>query len=146
MKKLLCALFLFFTAGIAKAEEITLFNADGEPIAYIDAADTDLPIYMWDGTPVAYLFATDKDYFHIYGFNGKHLGWFENGLVIDHKGYRVGFQEGAVSKYTKYEPYKSYKKYKPYKAYRSYPPYKPYTQIRFSYNSLSLFLMAGKKD
>lgn len=128
----------------AIAEEITLFNLDGEAVAYIDAADEDLTIYMWYGTPVAYL-VPDGGAFSIYGFNGEHLGWFEDGIVRDHDGYKVGFREGAISIYTKYEPYKAYKKYKPYKNYKKYAPYKPYYKRQFSGESLSLLLMLGKK-
>ncbi len=101
----------------AIAEEITLFNLDGEAVAYIDADDEDLTIYMWNGTPVAYL-VPDGQAFSIYGFNGEHLGWFEDGIVRDHEGYGVGFRKGATSIYTKYEPYKSYKQYKPFKSYK----------------------------
>ncbi len=35
-----------------------------------------LTIYLWGGKPVAYLSAESDDGFHVYGFNGKHLGWF----------------------------------------------------------------------
>lgn len=129
----------------ALAEEITLFNLDGEAVAYIDADDEDLTIYMWNGTPVAYL-VTDDGAFSIYGFNGQHLGWYEDGIVRDHEGYSVGFIKGATSIYTKYESYKPYKKYKPYKSYKKYPPYKPYSKTKFSNESLSLFLMLGKKQ
>ena len=101
------------------AEEISLFNSNGEPVAYIDTDDENCTIYMWNGYPVAYLTTTSDDDFNIYGFNGKHLGWFCDGIVRDHEGYAVGFQKGAVSKYTQYEPYKSYKQYKPYKSYKS---------------------------
>lgn len=125
------------------AEEITLFNSKGAPIAYIDASDSDLPIYMWNGLPVAYLTNADNGSFNIYGFNGKHLGWFDKGIVWDHDGYAVGFQSGAVNVYTEYEPYKAYKQYKPYKSYKEYAPYKPYLQQSFSNTSLSLFLMSG---
>jgi hypothetical protein len=140
-------LLTIFLAGLSMtsfAEEITLFNSDGEAIAYIDTEDEDLTIYMWNGTPVAYL-VSDDDAFSIYGFNGEHLGWFEDGIVRDHEGYGVGFRKGATSIYTKYEPYKSYKQYKPYKAYKKYAPYKPYYMTQFSGESLSLFLMRGKK-
>lgn len=142
--KITILLGCFFSMSmIATAEEITLFNADGDPIAYIDTDDDDLTIYMWNGTPVAYL-EPNGDNYNIYGFNGTHLGWFENGIVRDHEGYAVGFKEGAVSIYTKYEPYKSYKQYKPYKAYKQYAPYKPYYKTQFSNEPLSLFLMRGK--
>jgi len=144
--KQILLLTIFFT-GISmtsRAEEITLFNSDGEAIAYIDAEDDDLTIYLWNGTPVAYL-DPNGDAYNIYGFNGKHLGWFEDGIVRDHEGYGLGFQKGATSTYTKYEPYKSYKQYKPYKSYKEYAPYKPYYKTQFSNESLSLFLSKGKK-
>lgn len=144
--KRILLLTIFFT-GLSLtsfAEEITLFNAEGEAIAYIDAEDDDLTIYMWNGTPVAYLVSEDNTY-SIYGFNGEHLGWFEEGIVRDHKGYAVGFKKGATSIYTKYENYKSYKQYKPYKAYNKYAPFKPFFKAQFSSESLSLFLMRGKK-
>jgi hypothetical protein len=65
--------------------EQTLFNENGEPVAYI-SNDQLRTIYLWDGHPVAYLY----DY-HVYGFNGRHLGWFINGVVYDSDGSRVGF-------------------------------------------------------
>lgn len=101
----------------SKAQEITLFNSNGEPIAYIDADNADLTIYLWNGTPVAYLDPTG-DAFNIYGFNGKHLGWYQDGIVRDHEGYEAGFKKGATSISTKYEPYKSYKQYNPYLSYK----------------------------
>lgn len=136
--------FFFVFCTKVTAEEITLYNAKGEPIAYIDAGDEDLTIYLWNGTPVAYLQPVG-DAFHIYGFNGKHLGWFENGRIRDHKGFSVGFQKGAASISTKYESRKAYKKKKPYKSYRKYAPHKPHYKKDFSTESLTLFLMKGKK-
>ena len=64
--------------------EITLFDANGAPVAYI-APDEEWAIYLWNGKPVAYL-EHDGDAFSIYGFNGKHLGWFDEGVVRDHQG------------------------------------------------------------
>jgi hypothetical protein len=67
--KQILLLIIFFT-GISltsNAEEMTLFNSDGEAIAYIDADDDDLTIYLWNGTPVAYL-DPSGDAFNIYGF------------------------------------------------------------------------------
>lgn len=139
----LITLVLLLTSITATSQEVSLFNSDGEPVAYIDTRDEDLTIYMWEGSPVAYLTSANNG-FNIYGFNGKHLGWFDEGLIINHDGYVVGFQKGAVNMYTKYEPYKSYKKYKPYKSYKQYAPYKPFTKNQFSSETLSLFLMRGK--
>jgi hypothetical protein len=86
---LLLTIFFIGVSMTSKAEEITLFNSEGEAIAYIDADDDDLTIYLWNGTPVAYL-DPSGDAYNIYGFNGKHLGWFEDGIVRDHEGYGVG--------------------------------------------------------
>ncbi len=127
------------------AEEITLFNKNGEPIAYIDADDEGLTIYLWNGTAVAYLETNKNVGFDIYGYNGRHLGWYENGIVIDHDGYAVGFIEGATSVFTKLEPVKPYKKFKPFRDFKEFAPFKPFYQNRFSNQPLSLFLLEGAK-
>jgi hypothetical protein len=66
--------------------ERTLYDRNGEPVAYI-ADDYQETIYLWDGQPVAYLY-DDK---HVYGINGRHLGWFLNDIVYDDRGARAGF-------------------------------------------------------
>lgn len=139
-KLFLLILIPLFSLG----QEISLFDSDGEAVAYIDSNDEDSTIYLWSGSPVAYLFP-NGDYYNVYGFNGNHLGWFEDGIIIDHSGDAVGFIKGSVSNiYTQYEPYKSYKEYKPYKEYKSYEPYKPYYNSSFSSEPLVLFLKRGK--
>ena len=141
MKKLI--LLLLFIPLVSLTQEISLFNSDGDAVAYIDTDDEDNTIYLWNGTPVAYLSA-ESNYYNIYGFNGNHLGWFEDGIVRNEDGDAVGFQEGAVSGvYTNYEPYKSYKKYKPYKSFKSFAPFKPYFSNSFSNESFVLFLKRG---
>ncbi len=141
MKKLF--LLLLFIPSVCLSQEISLFNSDGDAVAYIDTDDEDNTIYLWNGTPVAYL-SPESNYYNIYGFNGNHLGWFEEGIVRDEDGDAVGFQKGAVSGvYTNYEPYKSYKKYKPYKSYKKYAPFKPYFSNSFSNESFVLFLKRG---
>jgi hypothetical protein len=80
---------LFAVLGIAIfAQENTLFDFDGNAIAYI-STDSQNTIYLWNGTPVAYIYPQSGN-FHIYGFNGQHLGWFANGLLRDNNGYIVG--------------------------------------------------------
>jgi len=76
---LLTLLFFGFSSNII-AKEITLYNSEGEAVAYIDTDDEDLTIYLWNGKPVAYLEPNGDDY-NIYGFNGKHLGWYEDGII-----------------------------------------------------------------
>jgi len=120
--------------------EETLFDSHGNPVAYINH-DDEATIYLWDGTPVAYI----SDNNTIYGFNGKHLGWFEEGIVRNLSGEKSGFNQKTLPVYAKYEPYKSYKKYKPYKSYKQYAKYKPYYSYVTSNEGLINFLTNGKK-
>lgn len=137
------AFLIMLSSTVTLAEEITLFNPDGEAIAYIDADDEELCIYMWNGNPVAYL-EPDGGAFDIYGYNGEHLGWFEEGIVRDHEGYVVGFIEGAINVFTQFEPFKAFKKYKPHKTFQKFAPLKPIYRNQFSSMPLSLFLMRGR--
>lgn len=124
------------------AEEVTLFDADGEPVAYI-VLDDELTIYLWGGEPVAYLHRTGRKNPSIYGFNGKHLGWFESGIARDHDGDAVGFAKGAVNKTTRFESFKSFKQFKPLKGLRELEPLEPVFSTRWSSTPLKEFLAAG---
>jgi 4-fold beta-flower domain-containing protein len=75
IKKLLLIMMSVALGTLAYAQdETTLFSSQGKPTAYI--AD-DSTIYLWSGKPVAYLYPDSvNDGLNIYGFNGKHLGWF----------------------------------------------------------------------
>lgn len=121
----------------ALAKEISLFDRDGDAVAYVDT-DSDATIYLWGGKPVAYL-----DGANVYGFNGKHLGWFDEGIVWDHKGDGVGFVKGAVNKLTNLEGLKGLKELKPLKSLKDLPPLKPLTSAKFSRVPLELFLLQG---
>jgi hypothetical protein len=66
--------------------ERTLFNRNGNAVAYI-TDDYNETIYMLDGHPVSYIY----DDRHIYGINGRHLGWFVNDIVFSDIGERIGF-------------------------------------------------------
>jgi hypothetical protein len=61
-------------------DEFSLYDSRGEAAAFIDP-EHDTTIYLWSGKPMAYL---DKN--SVYGFNGKHLGWFIKGAIYDHDG------------------------------------------------------------
>jgi hypothetical protein len=140
MKRLLSALLLLLCASTASAaDELSLFDGSGKPVAYVAE---ELTIYLWSGEPVAYLYQ-DSGKVHVYGFNGKHLGWFVKGIVRDHDGNAVGAVKEALRLATEYEPYKSYKQYKPYKSYREYAPYQPYLSQSWSDLPLRLFLLQG---
>ena len=66
--------------------EKALYDKDGFPIAYI-TDDYHQSVYLWEGDPVAYVFENE----HIYGTNGRHLGWFVQGIVYNQNGERIGF-------------------------------------------------------
>ena len=93
------------TVAKANDEEITLFNSKGKAVAYL-AVNDEMTVYLWSGKPVAYL-EPDQGAkgFHIYGFNGKHLGWFIEGVVRDHDGDAACAVKERL-KSTEYEPYK----------------------------------------
>ena len=90
-KNLLLVALLFIYSDLFAQDEISLFNHDGEAVAYIDSEDDDLTIYLWSGRPVAYLFSKSGE-FHVYGFNGTHLGWFIDGIIRNHDGMLLGLQ------------------------------------------------------
>ncbi|SHF74094.1 hypothetical protein SAMN05444349_13237 [Bacteroides faecichinchillae] len=103
MKKLLLILFVIggLVSGCSKDDdkpvipqeaEVTLFDKNIKPIAYINYVDDDLTIYMWDGIPVAYLEESGL----IYHFNGQFLGWYMNGVIYDKEGYAVAAKKGVV--------------------------------------------------
>jgi len=81
--------------------ELTIYDRNGRPHAYIAYGDEKI-IYLWNGKPVAYL-----DGEHVYGFNSKHLGWFENGVMYDGQGRRIGFTQKTYPSITQVEPVKS---------------------------------------
>jgi hypothetical protein len=63
----------------------TLFDQNGRPVAYIHS-DFHCSVYLWDGSPVAHL-----DGEHVFGMNGRHLGWFINEVLYTNDGARIGF-------------------------------------------------------
>jgi hypothetical protein len=147
MRKLaiLSIMLVFFQISVlGYDDEKTLFDRDGQAVAYI-ALDDESNIYLWKGEPVAYL-KKDGSETHVYGFNGEHLGWFEKGIIWDHDGLAVGFIEGAVDKLTKLEPLKGLRRLTPLKKLEKLPPIKPTFKDKFSSTPLKLFLISGSKD
>ena len=93
---------------------MTFYNSNGKPIAYL--ADDEVHIFLFNGKPVAYLY--DEA---VYGFNGHHLGWFEDGWIRDLRGKCAFFTEeangsGPVKPVKGVKPVKSVKKVKPVKS------------------------------
>lgn len=138
------AIIIIAGISIARADdEISLFNGAGKADAYIALSD-ELTIYLWSGKPVAYLEKDDSGGYHVYGFNGKHLGWFVKGVVRDHQG-KPSCAVKEVLRNTEYEPYKTYKQYKPYKSYTQYAPYRPYFSTSFGDTPCQFLLAEGAK-
>jgi len=132
-------LFIFLLIPIiGYAREISLYDDTGEAVAYIDT-DDEMNIYLWEGKPMAYLLEQS-----VYGFNGKHLGWFKEGIIWDHEGYAVGFIEGAVNKLTKLERLKGLQELTPLKSLEELEPLEPLHQSKWARLPLKIFLSMGK--
>jgi hypothetical protein len=116
--------------------EISLFNKNGKPVAYI--ADDGGTIYLWDGRPVAYL-SEDQ----VYGWNGRQLGWFHNGTLFDIYGLRAGFIKSKSPIATDVEPLKSQKNLKPVKGKKQARVIKPILCYGYSNKTLENLLEAG---
>lgn len=55
-------------------------------MAYVATGYQDA-VFLWDGSATAYLYEES----HVYGVNGRHLGWFIDDILYDQEGARVGF-------------------------------------------------------
>lgn len=119
--------------------EIALYDGAGSAVAYI-ATSEDLTIYTWAGRPVAYL-----DGENVYGFNGKHLGWFLDGRIYDHKGKVAGTTAETAVVPLKSEPFKGFKQFKPFKAFEQFAPIQPILALSWSQLPLAILLSQGSK-
>ena len=90
--------------------EITFYNKTGHPQIYL-SDEHENSFYTWDGHAVAYLYK-DK----IYGWKGKHIGWYQDGSIYDLNGYKAGSIKEKCPcivyienvKYVKYVQYSRY--------------------------------------
>ena len=124
MKKVfftILTMVLFVT--IANAQEVSLYDSEGEAIAYIDFSE-DATVYMWDGTPVAFL-EKDRSDVCVFGFNGNFMGWYEDGIIYDKKGYAVGAKKGATNMITKIERIKGIQRITPIRPITPITPIQP---------------------
>lgn len=97
---------------------IALFDSQRRAVAYLDPDDQ--TIYLWSGEPVAYV--ADES---IYGFSGKHIGWYQSGVVLDHDGHVVAGPAVAFRKPVEPAPARSPKSQAPVKAPRESQPLPP---------------------
>lgn len=122
-------------------DEITLFDARGRATAYIALQD-ELTIYLWNGEPVAYLDQEGEE-FNVYGFNGKHLGWFVDDVVWNHNGNAACATRERLRS-TEFEPYKSFKQFKPFKSFKEFAPFRPFLSNSFGKIPCLFLLKSGK--
>jgi hypothetical protein len=136
--------FAFFLPWPLQAQdEITLFDAKGNAAAYIAEDQT---IYLWSGKPVAYLYPdSGHEGFDIYGFNGKHLGWFIKGIARDHEGDAACGVKSVVS-LPQLEPLKSLKELKTLKSLRELRPLRPIFSRSWSATPCRIFLFDGSAE
>lgn len=141
----LITLLLFFSLVSSRSvpdHTIDLYDSSGNAVAYIDDYVSDRVIYFWDGKPVAYLYQsfTGTD---VFGFNGKHLGWFEDGKLRDNDGYLIAATKEAIGRITYGETLKGVKDTPPEKKYHEQAPVKPYFSDAWSTGTLRDYLLQG---
>lgn len=119
--------------------ETTLYDRDGYPIAYI-ASDYDNAIYLWNGNAVCYLYNNEK----VYGWRGKHIGWFVDGVVYDEYGHRVGFIKEKCPCITKISPVKHVKHVRHVKSVKQVSRVRPILSLSISNWNLEQFLEQNK--
>jgi hypothetical protein len=136
-------LVLLLLPGVAFAQEdeTSLYDSNGNAVAYI--AD-DMTIYLWSGKPVAYLYGGNSGT-DVYGFNGRHIGWFEKGYIRDNDGNAAcGLK--AVIRLPKLEPLKSLKELKPLKSLRELAPLRPLMSMSWSDTPCRIVLALGGEE
>ena len=133
----LCPIFLR-----CQLDETTLFNEGGSPEAYISFTEESPTIYVWSGKPVAYLASSVGGGSNVYGFNGKHLGWYVDGIVRNHEGNPVCGIHRVVS-VSKPGPPKSLKQPLPLKSPKELAPRRPLFRRQWSSTQCGLFLSEG---
>jgi hypothetical protein len=144
MKTAFFALLIFLSfQKVTSAQQISLYDNNGEARAYIDF-DEEATIFFWDGTPAAFLEQDGRD-ICVIGFNGNFMGWYEDGIIYDKKGYAVGAREGAINMMTKMERMKGMQKMTPMRPMTPMSPMQPMWKSSWSSTSLTEFLYFGKK-
>jgi hypothetical protein len=135
-------LLILTTAMLVSAQKISLFDSEGEAVAYIDF-DEDATIFMWNGTAVAFI-KKDGKANCVFGFNGSFLGWYEDGILYDKNGYKVGARKGVVTMFYRSERIKGSQEITPVKPMTPVTPIQPVWKNSWSTTSLSEFLYFGK--
>ena len=78
------------------------YDRHGRPYAY---ADDGVHIYKYSGKPIAYIAGQS-----VYSYPGRHVGFFEDGMILDHRGDAILFTKLASG-----EPARPAKQFRPVK-------------------------------
>jgi hypothetical protein len=124
--RIAAASLTFLLAPPSRADEVTLYRVDGQPVAYIDSGDA-MTIRMWTGEAVAYVENTG-DGFLVYGFNGRHLGWFERGVIWN----TGGFAQCAIRQVLSVAPYAEPAKFAKYAKLAKSAPNTPWAKPAYT--------------
>jgi hypothetical protein len=135
--KLLGFLALVLLAGTAAADQLALLDQGGKTVGYVDAQRRDT-VFLADGRPVAYLSSGS-----VYGFNGTHLGWVENGVVWSHSGEAMGTVHAPEDSKALLAGIKPGSYAAPRRLMRDIEPLKPEFQAGSSQQSLEQLLAQG---
>jgi len=127
------------TAGRAGSGDIELFDSGGNAVAYI-SPENEMTIYLWSGTPCAYLHDDS-----IYGFTGKDLGWFQDGVVYDHGGRVIAATAENFREPVKAAPAKGLKELRPLKGLKALKPLKPLFVKTWSETPAKAFFLLGTR-
>lgn len=128
-----------------KELQITLYDKNTEAIAYIDYGD-EVTVYTFEGEPVAYIESKDQ----VYGFNGRLLGWYSDGVMYDQTYHAVGAKHGIArggvnTVSTHAEKLKGVKQVKPIKSVKGNDFEHPLLLDSWSKTTLTDFFADGKK-
>lgn len=145
MKNIIVMFFAVISLStVVKAQQVSLYDSEGVARAYIDY-DEDVTIFMWNGTPVAFIERHRSD-LCIFGFNGNFLGWYDDGIIYDAKGYAAGAKKGVLSMMTKFERLKGIQRIIPFRPIITQRvPMQPILKSRWGNTSLTELLYFGKK-
>lgn len=114
--------------------DVTLYDKEGKPAAYVAKEEDGLTIYLWEGDPCAFI---EKE--GVYAFSGKQVGWYQGGRLSDRDGNTVGSTKSSNSANDR-PPMKGLKKIKPLRSTPESIGEKPSGSGKWSTTSLTDFL------
>ena len=143
---LLSMVSCFLGGGALAQTDWTFVDGRGQVVAYV-VLNHDMNIYMWSGEAVAYMLPNGSDGFQLYRFNGKHMGWYTQGLLIDHRGDTVCVRKEALDwRAPIIEPVKSKRLLAPTRGVQEQAPVRPPDTRRWSATRCRQFLGEGVSE